>query len=1219
MVTIEEAKKDIAQAKISLSSAKSSLPKLTQQVLRKNKLSSLQGRETRRSILGQEKNIAEQERFVSEYEQGVISAENQYNLAVAKQQEEIKEQQLYREAVIAVATGADTKSYPKQILERAIQHVELYQGIGTLPEEKVTDVEIPSVTQPIIPINIPTIKTSEIKSNNLFGVTSRSVEEVSPNIQNVKNVISNILAGPKESLKNIRIGITSIISGRPSVDVAEDLKMKDIESSNIFKESKKLQEQGYKPVSTTSGVVYTKGAEQIKGLGYIEPTKFSQRTEGINLPSLELNRREVYNPDTGRYEYESRTGRGGTLESRQESLSERNIRLEKEERNQSNLATADVRLIREQQRELSKVSSTIKDLEKNFDKDTGEWTGTEADYKKYTEQFNKLQELDSIETPTGYSTPTIKAGILGLTQEIPITDIKTDVTRPINILSQTFVSTVAGTTGALAKKGSEQFNILSNKITGGNKYAEGTYTVFNQRPAITYPEVAEKYGQVVGTIGAYSIPVLGNTMFLGSATENILGSMAKEDKVIKGIGTYITEEPLEAVALATYGATKAYTAYKGAKINRFFDIKESQANLEPSSYYDDIINTQREVPKVIRSRQPATEGGITVFPAQENIKFSSSVKGGTTTTYNIPSKDLSGSYLEKIKKFNLFSNADEIGTGVASITDDVYTSTVEFGKGYKKITNIGKEGTGTVSLFKGEKLIETRFVSGADELISSATKNVKIDIDDLTNTKLRTTESNILGVKSKVLEKVGDTGTDDLINLAGTADDLTRIEKISTKQTGTLDIGLTTEKYTGGTTVQRMDTSGFFDIITAGEKKRYAKASKGGATIVIKQRQPPEILFGNPKDIDVSGRTFTETGVEVIRKEITPNVFRDITQSSGTNVLISYKNPKYFPDKVDVKTVSNFDKAYVNLLNIQEKARNMKNVYETLVPTEVVETGATVQIAGGGELTDAIGKLGLNEKAIVYVEPASKFLKEIPKVSTPSISFSTVAPVKEANIFGLGALAGLELGTKEIIKQKEQLKTEELFQTKVETKLDVNLDTKQNVFTSQPLAQKNIQQQKLSQLNILELLQQQSTRESQRQEGKSKQRPTKVKQPIKPLAITPLQLKSKPSARERLKDMFEVFKWSKGEEVSVGTTENLFKAGKKLRSELKSGLEASGYILSKQTGQRVPFSQVSTIVGSEFRPAKKDITRIVQKRGTRLSTGSEVFKIKQAKKSKRWL
>ena len=94
---------------------------------------------------------------------------------------------------------------------------------------------------------------------------------------------------------------------------------------------------------------------------------------------------------------------------------------------------------------------------------------------------------------------------------------------------------------------------------------------------------------------------------------------------------------------------------------------------------------------------------------------------------------------------------------------------------------------------------------------------------------------------------------------------------------------------------------------------------------------------------------------------------------------------------------------------------------------------------------------------------------------------------------------------------------------------------------------------------------------------------------------------------------FEIFQRTKGIDIKIGEEKSLFEATKKLKLGLKGGLEASGFIISKKTGEKVKAVELINLLGEEFAPSKKDIFRIIQKREKRLGTKSEVFKIKKAR------
>lgn len=91
---------------------------------------------------------------------------------------------------------------------------------------------------------------------------------------------------------------------------------------------------------------------------------------------------------------------------------------------------------------------------------------------------------------------------------------------------------------------------------------------------------------------------------------------------------------------------------------------------------------------------------------------------------------------------------------------------------------------------------------------------------------------------------------------------------------------------------------------------------------------------------------------------------------------------------------------------------------------------------------------------------------------------------------------------------------------------------------------------------------------------------------------------------------FKVFARKAGKDIEIGKSETLSGASKILRTNLKTTLRASGFITSGGEKVRV------NLGGAEFRAAKRDPLRIVQKRGFRLGTRSEVSEIKRSKRKR---
>ena len=86
-----------------------------------------------------------------------------------------------------------------------------------------------------------------------------------------------------------------------------------------------------------------------------------------------------------------------------------------------------------------------------------------------------------------------------------------------------------------------------------------------------------------------------------------------------------------------------------------------------------------------------------------------------------------------------------------------------------------------------------------------------------------------------------------------------------------------------------------------------------------------------------------------------------------------------------------------------------------------------------------------------------------------------------------------------------------------------------------------------------------------------------------------------------------------GTDSIVGEAQTLEEAKRILANNLQTTLAASGYVAEKSTSRKV---KVNDMFGGMFTPAKRDSYRVVQKRGKRLSSRSEVNEIWGFKKRK---
>lgn len=142
-------------------------------------------------------------------------------------------------------------------------------------------------------------------------------------------------------------------------------------------------------------------------------------------------------------------------------------------------------------------------------------------------------------------------------------------------------------------------------------------------------------------------------------------------------------------------------------------------------------------------------------------------------------------------------------------------------------------------------------------------------------------------------------------------------------------------------------------------------------------------------------------------------------------------------------------------------------------------------------------------------------------------------------------------------------------------------------------------QQTTTQINLLK---------QQLRTTKQPQKPRETNKPLIPLPSTTIT--KAVNFVKKGGDVFDIFAKKKGQDILIGKAKTEKEAFGKLKGLLGTTLRASGFVA--KGGKKVkPIS-----FGTDFRPSKKDPFRVVEKKGKRLSTKSEVSEISLFKKKK---
>ena len=247
----------------------------------------------------------------------------------------------------------------------------------------------------------------------------------------------------------------------------------------------------------------------------------------------------------------------------------------------------------------------------------------------------------------------------------------------------------------------------------------------------------------------------------------------------------------------------------------------------------------------------------------------------------------------------------------------------------------------------------------------------------------------------------------------------------------------------------------------------------------------------------------------------------------------------------------------------------------------------------------------------------SNVIKDKSILKQPLIKKETTKPIQ---------FETLEYKPKELEKTKTKLSYKPLQVEKTKTKLKQMTKPKQKSIQLEKLSQVPKERVKVRELLNIRTKQAQRlkirTKQAQRLKQKMKQSlvsrttTTKTSTQSKPKPkniITPdlkeAKPKETPKKQKITKDMFKVFVKKFGKDIKLGEFETLESAKKKLKKELLGTLRASGFV---KKGEK----KIKLNLGFGFRPSKKDIFRVVQRKTARFGTRGETSEAQFFRKTK---
>jgi hypothetical protein len=855
---LAEKREQAASARKKLSQAKEALPKIrTQQALR-NKFAGLQGRMSRRKVIGAEKEIASKRGVVEGFEKELTRYEKE---SIEPVEVKVREYKAEQRAIETVQKFISKGKVGLLAIYGEGRERELAQDY--VKQKRLQTESINELTEKINKEGLESLTDFEKKRFDA-GVKSgifswkEEAKDIKTDLPKFDNVKTDVFKSPDTSItdrKKFGAKITGFFtSGLIPTVSAKNLSTPD----NLLSNESNVSSGNSMGVSGSLGSRITGFVSNIVG----DKKDFNRGTEIFNQD------RNIVTAAT----YPSGQGSVSFVRSFTPDETKRFEQLNK------NILTIDTKELSRRQKNIATSDKTIKDLSSNIN-EVGEWTGSESDLERYNRAVGNIQD-----------TSKINVGIGKFSRQRDIREF--DLNRPVSTVKKAVIGTVAETSGVALEKGLKAANIKEVQARQLFFAASPIAGAIPSSVTLTPEQAGKVQTKTVQTgldLGSYAVPVAGQALFFAEGAElaNVAGIQKRETGAIS---KEVKKEALFFVgALATAGALKGASALKQV---RMFG--------KPSRIKTSVEITPLTKAKVKVSPKPVvveTEVGkrLKVTKSGTTLEFSPS---GNIITTTEKGRGLFGKYMSVQKQ-------DPTGRVVGIIEKESLLGK-KLGKTYTtKFIDDPIKGTRTFETFKDGKLIRTGELTRGKNLLgltqqrkitsSKVSRNTISPQKEVTSKAVK--EEGFLqeiipirkGIKvenGKILSKLK---TSEITNIQPAKSTF-----IARLKSGKQRVDLIAE---GGRKTAKQSSQGSFNLLKIGEEKKITEKITGKGIVyyespTFEQRLYTSLDGGGEFIIKKQGALdrFAERQLKQVQKP-SGILFTSLTPSPPTGILTGINAP----------------------------------------------------------------------------------------------------------------------------------------------------------------------------------------------------------------------------------------------------------------------------------------------------------------------------------------